>query len=115
MIGFDNFLPSKWLDGVLAIHVSTPVVRKKAVVSRNGGKWFAGSMAAALTFASAVTSVGLMIQPAYTTQAGSDVVNPGDLKPDLAPAGYIDKLMAAMSRTALLPVQSTEYDPPALV
>jgi len=113
MFGFDNYLPSKWLDGVLAIHVASPKSSAAARPAR-AGHWAAkGAMTAAFWVAGAVSSAVAAPLPGATIE----VVSAGPMAHQsvsqqlVAPPGYFAKLRSAISHSELLREQSIESDP----
>ena len=115
MIGFDNYMPSKWLDSIFAIHlvghnkkITTTLVRR--------GRWASVGAALVVAAAAGVATTSIIplsnIASALSGTISSDQSNP---EPQLAPIGYIEKLLAAIELAPKLAAQSLEFDPPALV
>lgn len=110
MTGFDNYIPSKWLDGVLAIHVSAPKAQAMRVF--RGGKWAAKATISAAFFAGAVVSAAEAPLPAQTIEVVRGASDGAEARDGLhAPAGYFRKLETAISQTTPLAEQSTANDP----
>lgn len=114
MIGFENFLPMKWLDGVLTVHVGKLNGGTKSSVRK--GKWLAAAVVSAATVSSvAVTPVDVALPESYVSILRGAADLNARASPPFAPDGYLDKLMAAIAVHERLPVQALEFDPPALV
>lgn len=113
MLGFDSYIPSKWLDGIFAIHLTENSHKTKSTTRH--GRWaaksmlttvlFAGSSIAATTALAHDTSQTLL--PVLKTRAA-----PVRHVSKNAPPGYMESLKSATSRAVRLPEQSTESDPP---
>lgn len=111
MFGFDNYLPSKWLDGILAIHVAEPRGESKRVVRT--GQWVAKGVVSATLLVTGLVSVAAEPLPASVLQIVPSAQGYATRARDAleAPPGYFAKLTAAIARSPRLPDQSTLADP----
>ena len=117
MNGFDNYIPSKWLDGIMAVHVAAPVSFKPKNAPFRRGRWITqGIVAAALTVGTVCSTIST-IKPTAVTGRLTPIAVGGNQyqKSEYAPPGYFEKLALAIKATARLPAQSISSDPPVLV
>ena len=114
MIGFDNYIPQKWLDGVLTIAVRVrPQVVSKSPVRR--GSWVkTGLLTTALLIGGIVEAIA-PTGPNSTIERVDQVIEGTSSSPLYAPDGYFEKLSAVLADSPKLAAQSITLDPPALV
>ena len=112
MIGFEQYTPSKWLEGIFAVHLKVPVsLAEKAV--RRSGKWSVrGVVAAAVAVTGAFASDQLLASPTQTVSMVQLVPSVAlSLIGDVAPPGYFAALSQSVTKARLLPEQSIAADP----
>ena len=116
MHGFESYIPSRWLDGVLSIHISAPPISKGKLVVR-AGRWASKRVMAAAVAAGAICAAVVAVEPASIAdprQHFHDLVDVGR-QGEYAPSGYFEKLTAAIELARRLPAQAIDRDPPVLV
>ena len=115
MTGFDNYIPSKWLDGILSVRVSTPL-RLTTKPAFRRGSWVKSGILTAMVLAGGVvaaTSPVLSLSPTgVINKVMDDTPTP---QSPYAPTGYFNKLTAAIKAAPRFAIQSIELDPPVLV
>lgn len=114
MIGFDNYIPMKWLDGILAVHVVTPVkISQKPAFRR--GSWIKNGILTVAVLAGGVVAVAAPSGPNATIEVLNQVLDRDRASAPFAPAGYFEKLTAVIKAASRLSAQSISSDPPILV
>ena len=115
MFGFDSYLPAKWLDGALSVHVKVAEMRAEKHVARRVGKWLAGGVVVAASVSGVVSMAKMELVPAFSTRALTFASGFADRSSEFASAGFMKRLQSAIELLPDLPTQSLEFDPPALV
>lgn len=114
MTGFDNYIPQKWLDGILTMSVGarTKVISTSTV--RRGSWVMTGLLTAAVLIGGVVEAIA-PFGPNSTIEQVDQVIEGISSSPLYAPMGYFEKLSAALKHSPRLAAQSITFDPPALV
>jgi hypothetical protein len=117
MTGFDNYIPQKWLDGILTMSVTTHSKSTTKAAVRIGSWLKTGLLTSAVlaVLVGGVVEAIAPIGPNSTIEQVDQVIEGNSSPPLYAPVGYFEKLSAALLDSPRLAAQSITSDPPALV
>ena len=117
MSELEMYSPMMWVEDGLLKRVVTRVAAVSRRMSRRGN-WSATKSLVAVTFSFAMAAVTLSISPICIAElelrSSNKTADPGLAHPDVVPAGYWDRLGAAMAATTRLRGQDISKDPPVM-